>query len=64
IGAILGGVFSISIVYGSWNLWFWIPFSIIFIGPIGLVIFALILPFLPWILYIALRVFLEILANA
>ncbi len=63
VGAILGGVFSISIVYGSWDLWVWIPLSIIFIGPIGLVIVALILPFTPWILYIALRVFIEIVAN-
>ncbi len=64
IGAILGGVFSISIIYGTWDLWLWIPLSILFIGPIGLVFVALILPFLPWILYIALRVFFEILANA
>jgi hypothetical protein len=64
IGAILGGVFSISIVYGSWELWYWIPLSIIFLGPIGLVFGALILPLLPWILYFALRIFLEILANA
>ena len=60
IGAFLGGLFSISIVYGSWGLWYWIPLSIIFIGPIGLLIFALILPFLPWILYIALRVIIEV----
>jgi len=63
IGAFLGGLFSISIVYGNWSLWYWIPLSIVFIGPIGLVFVALILPFLPWILYIALRVFIEILAN-
>ena len=64
IGAILGGLFSFSIIYGSWDLWYWIPLSIVFIGPIGLVFVALILPFIPWILYIALRVFIGILANA
>jgi hypothetical protein len=64
IGAILGGIFSVSVIYSRWDLWFWIPLSIVFIGPIGLVLVALILPFLPWILYIALRVFFEILANA
>ncbi|MFW9819902.1 MAG: hypothetical protein ACFFE5_09855 [Candidatus Thorarchaeota archaeon] len=64
IGAILGGIFSFSFIYGSWDLWFWIPLTIVFIGPVGLVFLALILPFIPWILYIALRVFLEILANA
>jgi hypothetical protein len=64
IGAVLGGLFSFAFVYGSWNLWYWIPLSIVFLGPIGLVFGALILPFVPWILYFALRIFIEILANA
>ena len=64
IGAILGGVFSISVIYGRWDLWLWIPLSIFFIGPFDLVFIALILPFIPWILYFALRIFFEILANA
>ncbi|MFX1378537.1 MAG: hypothetical protein ACFFA4_05550 [Promethearchaeota archaeon] len=64
IGAILGCVFSIYFVSGRWDLWLWIPLSIFFIGPLGLVFIALILPFVPWILYFALRIFIEILANA
>jgi len=39
--------------------WWWIPLSIGFIGPIGLVFIALILPFIPYILYGILIVILE-----
>jgi hypothetical protein len=39
--------------------WWWIPLSIGFIGPIGLVFIALILPFIPYILYGILIIILE-----
>ena len=68
IGGILGCIFSISLIFEicSGNLacwsqkWWWIPLSTLIIGPIGLVFIALILPFLPWILYIALYVIIHI----
>jgi len=66
IGAILGGAISIyqfiniSMTTGNWNSWGWIPLSIIFIGPVGTVFFAIILPFIPWIIYIFFRILLEI----
>ena len=65
IGSILGGVISIyqfiniSVASGSWNSWYWIPLSIIFIGPVGTVFFAIILPFIPYIIYIIFRILAE-----
>jgi len=68
IGGILGCIISISLIFEicSGNLacwsqkWWWIPLSTLIIGPIGLVFIALILPFLPWILYIAFYVLIHI----
>lgn len=60
IGAILGCVISIYLMVESSVSWWWIPLSTLFIGPIGLVFFALILPFIPWILYIILRVLIAV----
>ena len=50
-GAIIGLIVSVYLMVGGGLLWWWIPLSIVFIGPIGLVFFALILPFIPYILY-------------
>jgi len=64
IGGILGCIISVSIIsemcsgnipYWS-QVWWWIPLSMFIIGPIGIVFFALILPFIPWILYVILYV--------
>ena len=66
IGSILGGIISIyqfidiASMTGSWNSWYWIPLSIIFIGPVGTVFFAIILPFIPYIIYIFFRILLEV----
>lgn len=66
IGSILGGFISIyqfidvSMMTGSWNSWWLIPLSIIFIGPVGTVFFAIILPFIPYIIYIFFRILLEV----
>ncbi|MHA1241470.1 MAG: hypothetical protein ACTSQU_11895 [Promethearchaeota archaeon] len=51
VGAILGLIVSVYLMVGGALSWWWIPLSIMFIGPIGLVFFALILPFIPYILY-------------
>lgn len=64
IGAFLGCIISIYLVVENGIAWWWIPLSIMFIGPIGLVFFALILPFIPWIVYIVLRVLIEIAINS
>jgi len=63
VGVILGLFVSVYSVVGGGVAWWWIPVSIMFIGPIGLVFFALILPFIPYILYIILRIALEIIAS-
>ena len=63
VGVILGLIISVYFVVGGAISWWWIPLSIMFIGPIGLVFFALILPFIPYILYIILRITIEILLN-
>jgi len=60
IGAILGGIISIDFMVERGVAWWWIPLSTLFIGPIGLVFFALILPFIPWIIYIIFRIIIEI----
>ena len=68
IGGILGCIISISLIsqtcsgnLACWSQkWWWIPLSTLILGPIGLVFFALILPFLPWILYIAFYVLIHI----
>lgn len=64
IGSILGCALSIYYLSGRWDLWWWIPLSTLILGPIGMVVIALILPFTPWIVYIILRVIFEIIANA
>ena len=59
IGGIFGCIISAVLISrmcgGNMTYWFqnwwWIPLSTFIIGPIGLVFFALILPFIPWILY-------------
>ena len=61
-GAILGFIVSIYLMIGGGLSWWWIPLSAMFIGPIGLVFFALILPFIPYILYGILIVILEMLS--
>ena len=61
-GAILGFIVSIYLMVGGGLSWWWIPLSTMFIGPIGLVFFALILPFIPYILYGILIVILEMLS--
>ena len=61
-GAILGFIVSIYLLVGGGLSWWWIPLSTMFIGPIGLVFFALILPFIPYILYGILIVILEMLS--
>ena len=68
IGGILGCILSTLLIFEicSGNLacwsqnWWWIPLSTLIIGPIGMVFIALILPFLPWILYIAFYVIISI----
>jgi len=64
IGSILGCALSIYYIAGRWDLWWWIPLSTLFLGPIGMVLIAIILPFTPWIVYIILRVIFEIIANS
>jgi hypothetical protein len=64
IGSILGCALSIYYLSGRWDLWWWIPLSTLFLGPIGMVIIAILLPFTPWIVYIVLRIIFEIIANA
>jgi hypothetical protein len=61
-GSILGGAISIYqyIIIGSWSSWWWIPLSILFIGPVGVILFAIILPFIPWIIYIIFRILIEL----
>ena len=61
-GAILGFIVSIYLMVGGGLSWWWIPLSTMFIGPIGLVFFALILPFIPYILYGILIVILEMMS--
>jgi len=59
IGGIFGCIISAVLISqmcgGNMTYWFqnwWcLPLSTFIIGPIGLVFFALILPFIPWILY-------------
>jgi hypothetical protein len=58
-GAILGLFVSVYLMVGGGFSWWWIPLSIGFIGPIGLVFIALILPFIPYILYGILIIILE-----
>lgn len=60
IGGFLGCVLSISMISGRWDGWWWIPLSTFFLGPIGLVSIALILPFIPWIIYIVLLIIAEL----
>jgi hypothetical protein len=50
-GAILGLFISVYLMVGGGLSWWWIPLSIVFIGPIGLTFFALILPLIPYIAY-------------
>ena len=50
-GAILGLFVSVYLMVGGGLSWWWIPLSIVFIGPIGLTFFALILPLIPYIAY-------------
>jgi hypothetical protein len=65
IGSILGGAISIyqfiniSMITGSWYSWWWIPLSVLFIGPVGVIFFAIILPIIPWIIYIFFRILIE-----
>jgi hypothetical protein len=59
IGGFIGLIVSVYGVTGGALSWWWIPLSIMFVGPIGLVFFALILPFIPYIVYIILRVAIE-----
>ena len=59
IGSILGFVISITMISETWGGWWWIPLSTFFIGPIGLVFIALILPFIPWIIYIVLSIIFD-----
>ena len=61
-GAILGLIVSVYLMVGGGLSWWWIPLSIVFIGPIGLVFFALILPFIPYILYGILIIILEMMS--
>ena len=58
-GGIIGLIASVYLTVGGVISWWWIPLSIMFFGPIGLVFFALILPFIPYILYIILRIIVE-----
>ena len=61
-GGILGLIVSVYLMVGGGLSWWWIPLSIVFIGPIGLVFFALILPFIPYILYGILIVVIEMMS--
>ncbi|TET03224.1 MAG: hypothetical protein E3J90_02100 [Promethearchaeota archaeon] len=61
-GAILGLIVSVYLMVGGGFSWWWIPLSIMFIGPIGLVFFALILPFIPYILYGILIIIIEMMS--
>ncbi len=61
-GAILGFLVSIYLMVGGGLSWWWIPLSIVFIGPIGLVFLALILPFIPYILYGILLIIVEMMS--
>ena len=61
-GAILGLIVSVYLMVGGGLSWWWIPLSIMFIGPIGLTFIALILPFIPYILYGILIVILEMMS--
>ena len=61
-GAILGFIVSVYLMVGGGLSWWWIPLSIVFIGPIGLVFFALILPFIPYILYGILIIIIEMMS--
>ena len=61
-GAILGLIVSVYLMVGGGLSWWWIPLSIVFIGPIGLVFFALILPFIPYILYGILIIIIEMMS--
>ena len=61
-GAILGLMVSVYLMFGGGISWWWIPLSILFIGPIGLVFFALIIPFIPYILYGILIIILEMMS--
>ena len=61
-GAILGLIVSVYLLVGGVFSWWWIPLSIVFIGPIGLVFFALILPFIPYILYGILIIIVEMMS--
>ena len=61
-GAILGLIVSVYLMVGGGLSWWWIPLSIVFIGPISLVFFALILPFIPYILYGILIVVIEMMS--
>jgi len=61
-GAILGLIISVYLMVGGGLSWWWIPLSIMFIGPIGLTFIALILPFIPYILYGILIVILEMMS--
>ena len=59
LGGIIGCFYSVSTISQMCNgsiacwfqKWWWIPLSTIIIGPLGLVFIALILPFIPWIIY-------------
>ena len=62
LGGILGLTVSVYLMVGGAISWWWIPLSIMFIGPIGLVFFALILPFIPYILYGILIVVIEMMS--
>ena len=61
-GAILGLIVSVYLMVGGGLSWWWIPLSIVFIGPIGAVFIALILPFIPYILYGILIIALEMMS--
>jgi hypothetical protein len=62
VGSILGGAISIYqlVITGGWYSWWWIPLSIIFIGPAVVILFAIILPSIPWIIYIIFRILIEL----
>ena len=61
-GGILGLIVSVYLLVGGGLSWWWIPLSVVFIGPIGLVFFALILPFIPYILYGILIIIVEMMS--
>ena len=62
VGAILGLIVSVYLMVGGGLSWWWIPLSIVFIGPIGAVLIALILPFIPYILYGILIIAIEMMS--